>query len=409
MRPGMVNTACRRGMPKDNPNMACLDPYRLSISSIGGVPHLDLIPRRAKMTIRAVLAALMLLGMAPAISPAAAQTVWPNLREGDLVLKDFAFASGEILPELKLHYRTLGTEKRNAVGEIINGVVLLHGTSGSGADWLRPSLANELFGAGQPLDASKYFIILPDGIGRGGSSKPSDGLRAKFPHYRYHDIVAAEHRLVTEHLKVRHLRLVLGSSMGGMHSWMWGYMFPDLMDGVVPIASQPIQVSGKNWIQRRVAIEAIRNDPDWNGGNYVKNPSHYIYTVPYGFVQTESVVQIQNMAPTQAAADELYKKLVADAKNRDANDVLWGIEAVMDYDPGPHLEKIKAKLLAINFADDGTNAPELGTLEAGAKRIKHARYVIVPASKDTHGHFTHLRAVFWKAHLAEFMNELEER
>ena len=359
------------------------------------------------MTIRALAAALLLLAAVPAAAQTA-QTLWPNLREGDVVLKDFVFASGEVLPELKLHYRTLGTAKRNAAGEIVNGVVLLHGTSGSGADWLRPSLADELFGAGQPLDASKYFIVMPDGIGRGGSSKPSDGLRAKFPHYRYHDIVTAEHRLVTEHLNVRHLRLVLGSSMGGMHSWMWGYMFPDLMDGVVPIASQPIQVSGKNWIQRRVAIEAIRNDPDWNGGNYTKNPSHYIYTVPYGFVQTENVVQIQNMAPTQAAAEELYRKLVEDAKKRDANDVLWGIEAVMDYDPGPHLEKIKAKLLAINFGDDGTNAPELGTLEAGVKRIKNARYVIVPGTKETHGHFTHLRAKFWAHHLAEFMKELEQ-
>jgi homoserine O-acetyltransferase len=321
------------------------------------------------MTVRTLFAALLFL----AVSPAAAQTSWPNLREGDFVIRDFRFASGEILPELKLHYRTLGTAKRNAAGEIINGVVLLHGTSGSGADWLRASLADELFGTGQALDASKYFIILPDGIGRGGSSKPSDGLRAKFPHYRYHDIVTAEHRLVTEHLNVRHLRLVLGSSMGGMHSWMWGYMFPDLMDGVVPIASQPVQVSGKNWIQRRVAIEAIRNDPDWNGGNYTKNPSHYIYTVPYGFVQTENIVQIQNMAPTRAAADELYNRLVEAAKKRDANDVLWGIEAVMDYDPGPHLEKIKARFLAINFGDDGTNAPELGTLEAGVKRIKNAR------------------------------------
>jgi len=359
------------------------------------------------MTIPALIAALLLLAAAPAAAQPA-QPLWPNLREGDFVLKDFRFASGEILPELKLHYRTLGTARRNAAGDIVNGVVLLHGTSGSGADWLRASLANELFGAGQPLDASKYFIILPDGIGRGGSSKPSDGLRAQFPHYRYHDIVAAEHRLVTEHLKVQHLRLVLGSSMGGMHSWMWGYMFPDLMDGVVPIASQPVQVSGKNWIQRRVAIEAIRNDPDWNGGNYSKNPSHYIYTVPYGFVQTENVVQIQNMAPTQAAADELYRTLLEDARKRDANDVLWGIEAVMDYDPGPHLEKIKAKLLAINFGDDGTNAPELGTLEAGVKRITNARYVIVPATNETHGHFTHLRAKFWASHLAEFMKELGE-
>jgi homoserine O-acetyltransferase len=342
-----------------------------------------------------------------AVTPAVAQTQWPNQREGDFVIKDFRFASGEVIAELKLHYRTLGTEKRNAAGEIINGIVLLHGTSGSGADWLRPSLADELFKPGQPLDAAKYFIILPDAIGRAGSSKPSDGLRAKFPHYRYHDIVAAEHRLVTEHLKVRHLRLVMGSSMGGMQSWMWGYMFPELMDGVAPIASQPIQVSGKNWYQRRVAIEAIRNDPDWNGGNYTKNPTHYVYTSVYGFVQTENPVQIQKLAPTQAAADELYWKQVEQAKKRDANDVLWGIEAVMDYDPAPHLEKIKAKLFAINFADDGTNAPELGTLEAGVARIKGARYVIVPASKETHGHFTHLRAAFWKAHLASFMKEIE--
>src|SRR6266850_7911555 len=210
------------------------------------------------MTIRALFAALMLLVGVPAVTPAAAQTAnavqaWPNLREGDLVLKDFPFASGEILPELKLHYRTLGTERRNAAGDIINGVVLLHGTSGSGADWLRPSLGNELFGAGQPLDASKYFIIMPDGIGRGGSSKPSDGLRMKFPHYRYRDIVESEYRLVTEGLRVKHLRLVLGSSMGGMHVWMWGETYPGLMDLLVPIASQPIEISGRNWMTRRIA------------------------------------------------------------------------------------------------------------------------------------------------------------
>jgi homoserine O-acetyltransferase/O-succinyltransferase len=357
------------------------------------------------MTIRALSAALLLLAMPSAL----AQTTWPNQREGDFVVKDFRFASGEILPELKLHYRTLGTPKRNADGAIVNGVLLLHGTSGVGADWLRPSLGSELFGPGQPLDTSKYFIILPDGIGRGGSSKPSDGLRAKFPHYRYRDIAESEHRLITEGLNVSHLRLVLGSSMGGMHSWMWGYMYPDLMDGLVPIASQPIQISGRNWMQRRIAIEAIRNDPDWNGGNYDKNPTHFIYTAPYGFLQTESILQIQDMAPTREAGDELYRKLVEEAKKRDANDALWATEAVMDYDPGPHLEKIKAKLLAINFADDATNAPELGTLEAGIKRIANAKYVIVPGSKETHGHYTHLRAAFWKSHLAKFMHELDER
>ena len=355
------------------------------------------------------LAAVSAAFLAFAATSASAQTTWPNQRAGDYVIKDFRFASGETIAELKLNYTTLGTAKRDAAGAIVNGVVLLHGTSGSGTDWLRPSLANELFGPGQALDASKYFIILPTAIGRGGSSKPSDGLRAKFPHYRYHDIVTSEHRLLTEHLNVKHLRLVLGSSMGGMHSWMWGYLFPDLMDGVVPIASQPIQVSGKNWYQRRLAIEAIKHDPDWNGGNYTKNPTNYVHTAVAGFVQTENIIQIQKMAPTQAEADKLYWRQVEEAKKRDANDVLWGIEAVMDYDPAAHLSKIKAKLLAINFGDDGTNAPELGTLEEGVKKIKNAKYVIVPGTSETHGHFTHLRAAFWKEHLAKFMTDLEER
>jgi homoserine O-acetyltransferase len=197
--------------------------------------------------------------------------------------------------------------------------------------------------------------------------------------------------------------------MGGMQSWMWGYMYPDLMDGVVPLASQPIQMSGKNWVQRRIAIEAIRNDPDWNGGFYEKNPTHFVYTAPYGFLQTESVLQLQEMIPSVEAGDALYKKLVEEAKKRDANDALWATEAVMDYDPGPHLGKIKAKLLAINFGDDATNAQELRTLEAGIKRIPNAKYVIVPGTKETHGHYTHLRAQFWKSHLADFMKELDQQ
>jgi homoserine O-acetyltransferase len=364
------------------------------------------------MIMRAVFAAVVLLS-APALfaqttlaQTTPAQTTWPNQREGDFVIKDFAFASGETLPELKLHYTTLGTPKRNAAGDITNAVLLLHGTSSSGKAWLMPSLANELFASGQPLDASRYFIILPDGIGRAGSSKPSDGLRAKFPHYRYHDIVASEHRLVTEGLGIKHLRLVLGSLMGGMQTWMWGYMYPDLMDGLVPIASQPIEISGRNWIQRRIAIEAIRNDPAWNNGNYDKNPTHFSITAPYSAVQTESVLQIQEMAPTREAGDALYKKLVEEAKKRDANDTLYATEAVMDYNPTPHLGKIKAKLMAINFADDATNPPELGVTEREIKRIPTGKYVLVPASEKTHGHFTHLRAVFWKAHLADFLKEL---
>ena len=340
-------------------------------------------------------------------SPALAQTQWPNQREADFLIKDFHFKSGEVLPELKLHYTTLGTPQRNAAGEIANAVILLHGTSSTGKAWLMPSLADELFAPGAALDAARYFIVLPDGIGRGGSSKPSDGLKAKFPHYRYEDIVAAEHQLITEGLGIKHLRLVMGSSMGGMHTWMWGYMYPDLMDGLIPIASQPIEISGRNWIQRRIAIQAIREDPGWNNGNYEKNPTQWMVTAPYGFLQTENVVQIQAMAPTREAGDALYFKEREEAKKRDANDTLWGIEAVMDYDPTPHLDKIKAKLMAINSADDETNSARLASTAREISRIPGAKFVLIPASEETHGHFTHLRAKFWKSYVAAFMQDLD--
>ena len=350
--------------------------------------------------------ALLAVCLSLATSAAVAQTSWPNFKEGDYILKDFRFGSGETLPELRMHYRTLGTAKRNAQGEIINGVVLLHGTSGSGNSWLLPSLADELFAKGQPVDAAEHFIIIPDSIGVGASSKPSDGLRAKFPHYRYADSIRAEHQLVTEGLNVRHLRLVLGSSMGGMKTWMWGEMYPDLMDGLVPIASQPIGISGRNWINRRIRIEAIKNDPEYNGGNYTKNPSTYIYTLPMAAMGTENVVRIQEMAPTREAGDEMYKKLVEEAKKGDANNTLWGIEAVMDYNPSKDLEKIKARLLAINFEDDEANPPQLNVVEPAIKRIKNARHVVIPAGPESHGHYSHLRAKLWKSHLVEFMKTL---
>jgi len=358
------------------------------------------------MLIRPLTAFALLLLMPAAFAQTKSPTAWPNQREGDFVIKDYRFASGETLPELKLHYTTLGTAKRNAAGEIVNGVLLLHGTSGTGKNWLMPALADELFGPGQPLDAGQYLLILPDGIGRGGSSKPSDGLRAGFPHYRYRDIVDSEYRMITEGLNVRHLRLVLGSSMGGMHTWLWGEMYPDLMDGLVPIASQPIAISGRNWITRRIAIEAIRNDPDWNNGNYAKNPTHYVRTAPFGALMTESVVQLQELAPTREAGDALYRKMVEQASKGDANDQLYAIEAVMDYDPSGDLEKIKARLLAINFADDAVNATELDVLAPAIKRIPNGKYVVVPGSRETHGHFSHLRAALWKSYLIEFMKDL---
>jgi homoserine O-acetyltransferase/O-succinyltransferase len=339
-------------------------------------------------------------------SHAMAQTSWPNQRDANFTIRDFRFGDGETMPELRLHYMTLGTAKRNAQGEITNGIVLLHGTSGSGQNWLLPTLAGELFGKGQPLDASENFIIIPDSIGVGGSSKPSDGLKGKFPHYRYHDIVEAEHRLVIEGLGIHHLRMVMGSSMGGMQTWMWGEMYPDLMDGLVPIASMPIQISGRNWINRRIRIEAIKHDPEYHDGNYEKNPTHWIYTSPSGAMSTESAWQIQQSAPTRDAGDAMYRKLVEDAAKNDANNTLYGIEAVMDYDPSKDLEKIKAHLMAINFADDEANPPDLHVLEPAVKRIAHAQYVLIPGSEKTHGHYTHLRAAIWKSHLAEFMKQL---
>ena len=259
---------------------------------------------------------------------------------------------------------------------------------------------------GEPLDAAEYFIIMPGAIGRGGSSKPSDGLKGKFPHYRYLDMVESGYRLITEGLDVAHLRLIIGSSMGGMHAWMWAEMYPDLMDGVVPISCQPIEISGRNWISRRAAAEAIRHDPEWNNGDYEDNPSYYIWTAAANSVRTESATRIQELAPTRAAADALYEQRLAQAAHGDANNSLWAIEAIMDYNPEPDLDKIKAKVLLINAEEDEANPPELGTVERAMKRVRHGRYVLIPASDKTHGHFTHFYAEVWKPYLTEFMKTL---
>jgi homoserine O-acetyltransferase/O-succinyltransferase len=253
---------------------------------------------------------------------------------------------------------------------------------------------------------ARRFIIMPDAIGRGGSSKPSDGLKGKFPHYRYYDMVDSGYRLITEGLDVARLRLIIGSSMGGMHAWMWAEMYPDLMDGVVPISCQPIEISGRNWISRRAAAEAIRHDPEWNNGDYEDNPSYYIWTAAANSVRTESATRIQELAPTRAAADALYEQRLAQAAHGDANNSLWAIEAIMDYNPEPDLDKIKAKVLLINAEEDEANPPELGTVERAMKRVRHGRYVLIPASDKTHGHFTHFYAEVWKPYLIEFMNTL---
>jgi homoserine O-acetyltransferase len=340
-----------------------------------------------------------------AVDPATAQTSWPHQRSADFTIKDFRFASGQVLPELKLRYMTIGEPRRNGAGEIANAVLLLHGSSTAGSMWLNASLANELFGPGQPLDASKYFLVIPDGIGRGGSSKPSDGLRAKFPNYRYADMVETQHRLLTEALGVKRVRLVMGVSMGGMHAWMWAGLHPEFMDAVVPIASQPAAISGRNWITRRIAIEAIRNDPEWNNGDYAKNPTRYVLTAPFSALMAENVAVLQETAPTREAGDALYARLVERARAGDANNQLYSIEAVMDYDPAPNLTRVKARLVAINFADDAVNPPELGVTERAVAKIPNARYVLVPAGETTRGHFTYMQAALWKAHVAALLRE----
>lgn len=333
------------------------------------------------------------------------ETRWPNLREDDFIIRDFRFASGETLPELWQHYFTIGTPQTDAAGRVANAVLLIHNTSGTAKTWLDPGLAGELFGPGQPLDAARHFLIMPDIIGFGRSSKPSDGLRARFPHYRLHDVAVAQHRLVTEGLNIPHLRLVMGLSLGGMLTWMLGAMFPDFMDALVPVASQPGPMSGRNWIQRRVNVEAIRNDPEWNGGDYEKQPSNWARVAPLSALFTQNVVRIQERGATREQADAFYRQLVENAKKGDANNRLYQIESTMDYDPSGGLDKIKARLFAINFADDAINPPELGVLEAGVERIPGARCVVVPAGPQSQGHFTSMRAAVWKSYLAEFLSE----
>lgn len=328
---------------------------------------------------------------------------WPNFRENDFILKDFRFLSGQILPELRLHYFTIGTPQRNAAGEIDNAVLLIHNTSGTAKTWLEPSLADELYAPGAPLDVSQHYLIVPDIIGFGQSSKPSDGLRARFPNFRLHDVAVAQHRLVTGGLGVPRVKLAMGLSLGGMLTWLLGGMYPDFAERLVPIASQPGPMSGRNWIQRRISVDAIRNDPGWNGGDYLKQPTQWTISAPISALMTQSVVRIQEMAPTREKADALYRQFVERAQKGDANDRLYQIEAVMDYDPTPLLGLIKAPLLAINFADDAINPPELGVMEAGIARIPGARHVLVGASPQSQGHYTAMQAAAWQRHLAEFL------
>jgi homoserine O-acetyltransferase len=334
---------------------------------------------------------------------------YPPPTESDFTIRDFKFASGETLPELRLHYRTLGTPQKDAQGKTTNAVLVLHGTTGSGAQFIRPEFAGELFGKDQPLDATKFFIVLPDGIGHGKSSKPSDGMHAKFPRYGYVDMVEAQYRLLTEGLGVDHARLVMGTSMGGMHTWLWGELHPDFMDALVPLASLPTQISGRNRAWRRMVIDAIRNDPAWSDGDYKTQPPSLRTAAEMLWFMSGNPVLRQKDAPTLAKTDEVLDKFVEQiVKTDDANDVLYALEASHDYDPGPNLEKIQAPLLAINFADDLINPPELGILEREIKRVPHGRVIVIPFSDKTRGHGSHTLAALWKDHLADLLKQTEK-
>ncbi|HEX8680095.1 MAG TPA: alpha/beta fold hydrolase, partial [Chthoniobacterales bacterium] len=307
---------------------------------------------------------------------------YPQPVEADFIIRDFKFASGETLPELRIHYRTIGKLEKDAHGRARNAVLITHGTTGSGAQFIRPEFAGELFSAGQPLDATKFFIVMPDGIGHGKSSRPSEGMHAKFPRYGYRDMVTAQHRLLTDSLGVNHARLVMGTSMGGMHTWLWGGMHPEFMDALLPLASLPTQISGRNRAWRRVIIDAFRNDPAWNGGEYSAQPPSLRTAAEMLYLMSSNPILRQAEAPTLAKTDEVLDKFVADyMKTGDANDVLYALEASHDYDPGPALEKIKAPLVAINFADDLINPPELGIFERETKRVSGGRAITLPLSE----------------------------
>jgi homoserine O-acetyltransferase/O-succinyltransferase len=326
-------------------------------------------------------------------------------QEGDYVSRDFHFTTGETAPELRLHYMTLGKPERDATGKVTNAVLILHGTGGSGRQFLAPQFAGVLFGSGQLLDTSRYFIILPDDIGHGKSSKPSDGMHAHFPQYDYDDMVAAQHELLEKGLSVNHLRLVLGTSMGCMHAWVWGETYPDFMDALMPLACLPVQIAGRNRLWRKMVIDGIRQDPDWKNGDYTTEPRAALQIgADFLLIAGSAPLLMQKDLPTRDAADQYLddsmKRITA---NLDANDFLYAVSASRNYDPAPQLATIKPPVIFVNSADDFINPPELGIAEREIKRVKNGRFVLIPVSEGTHGHGTHTWAAVWQEYLKELL------
>ncbi|MBR0846147.1 alpha/beta fold hydrolase [Bradyrhizobium diazoefficiens] len=328
---------------------------------------------------------------------------YPAPKQGDWTAKEFKFHTGETMAELKLHYTTVGDPSGQPV-------LVLHGTGGSGASMLSPAFAGEMFGAGQPLDASKYYIILPDAIGHGKSSKPSDGMKTSFPKYNYDDMVEAQHRLVKEGLGIKHLRLVIGNSMGGMQTWLWGEKYPKEMDALVPMASQPTEMASRNWMMRRIMLDTIRNDPDYNGGNYTSQPRMMKYAITaYGIASIGGTLAYQQQAPTAAKADKIVDDRLAAPITADANDFLYQWGSSQDYNAAEKLEQIEASLLLINSADDERNPPETGLTETAMKRVKNGKLFLIPASTETRGHGTTGNAKFYSEQVRQLLQTAPQR
>ena len=351
-----------------------------------------------------ILASLALVLTSTAAAPA--QTI-DGAVEGDAILQDFTFATGEKLPELKIHYTTLGTPRRDAKGDVTNAVMILHGTGGTGKQFFQPQFANELFGPGQPLDAGKYYIVLPDNIGHGGSSKPSDGLRMKFPRYDYTDMVAAQYRMLNEKLGVKKLELILGTSMGCMHAFMWGTTRPGFAEKLAPFACLPVEIAGQNRMWRTLSIDAIKTDPIWNGGDYKEPPSAGLRTAAsLVLIAGANPYALQAQYPTREAAEQYKDQAFARAYGRnDANDAIYQLDSSRTYNPWRDLEKIEVPVLWINSADDFINPPAYGITEKATPRMKRAKFILIPASAETKGHGTHTWAKFWKDDLAKLMAE----
>lgn len=360
--------------------------------------------RRHRAAVMAAGLLVLCAGAAPHAARGAEAPASPPIG-GDYVIPNFKFASGEALPELRIHYTTLGKPRRDAGGHVTNAVLILHGTGGSGQSFLVDRFAGVLFGKNQLLDTSRYYVILPDGIGHGESSKPSDGLHARFPQYDYADMVAAQYALVTQGLQVDHLRLLMGTSMGCMHTWMWAERYPAFMDAAMPLACLPVPIAGRNRLWRDLIIESIRTDPEWLGGEYRTEPMQALRAAAgYLLIAGSAPIQMRIALPTPDAADEFLKVYMErQLPELDANDLLYQVGASRDYDPSGALERIQTRILWINSADDFINPPELGIAEREVKKVRNARFVLLPASDQTHGHGTHTWAAVWQQYLAELL------